>query len=409
MPRSSERFTIHFSRAVLINGVKSRWVMFGAALLLLGIGVTLLSPLFKQSAPVAQLALSQGTTAPLSATPQPDKPPGALSTSTPVATPSSGALTEARIIRVVSGDTLEVEVAGMVSVVKLSGVAAPDTAPQPMCFGRETEEYVGEMIKEASERVWLEQDVSERDGADRLPRYVWLDPLGAKRMLNEVLLAEGYARAAILPPDTRYEDRFLTIEKDARVSKRGLWGVCGGFGVPLPSQTPFVSPTEVIPTPAESLSLLIPTVSEPTVAIEPASPTPLLSAALESTPTLAPVVPSATRGATTTISTSSTPLRSPVAPPNARPTPADVQPSPRPPTQLPPKPTATNRPTAVILVATATIVAELPYDPNGPDRDCPDFATQAEAQAFFIAAGGPARDPHRLDGDHDGIACEALP
>lgn len=51
----------------------------------------------------------------------------------------------------------------------------------------------------------------------------------------------------------------------------------------------------------------------------------------------------------------------------------------------------------------------LPYDPNGPDRDCSDFATQAEAQAFFEAAGGPARDPHRLDGDHDGVACETLP
>lgn len=44
-----------------------------------------------------------------------------------------------------------------------------------------------------------------------------------------------------------------------------------------------------------------------------------------------------------------------------------------------------------------------------PDRDCADFATHAEAQAFFIAAGGPARDPHRLDGDNDGSACESLP
>ena len=51
----------------------------------------------------------------------------------------------------------------------------------------------------------------------------------------------------------------------------------------------------------------------------------------------------------------------------------------------------------------------LPYDPNGPDRDCPDFATQEEAQRFFLAAGGPDSDPHRLDGDHDGIACETLP
>jgi len=49
----------------------------------------------------------------------------------------------------------------------------------------------------------------------------------------------------------------------------------------------------------------------------------------------------------------------------------------------------------------------LPYDPTGPDRDCSDFSTQAEAQAFFEVAG--ADDPHRLDSDGDGVVCESLP
>ena len=48
------------------------------------------------------------------------------------------------------------------------------------------------------------------------------------------------------------------------------------------------------------------------------------------------------------------------------------------------------------------------YDPLGPDRDCGDFSIWSEAQSFFKAAGGPTRDPHRLDGDNDGIACESL-
>jgi len=51
----------------------------------------------------------------------------------------------------------------------------------------------------------------------------------------------------------------------------------------------------------------------------------------------------------------------------------------------------------------------LPYDPDGPDRDCGDFESGAVAQRFFVAAGGPAEDPHRLDGDDDGRACESLP
>lgn len=46
---------------------------------------------------------------------------------------------------------------------------------------------------------------------------------------------------------------------------------------------------------------------------------------------------------------------------------------------------------------------------TGGDKDCPDFKTQSEAQAFFISQGGPSKDPHRLDQDKDGVACETLP
>ncbi|WP_083940197.1 excalibur calcium-binding domain-containing protein [Saccharomonospora saliphila] len=40
-----------------------------------------------------------------------------------------------------------------------------------------------------------------------------------------------------------------------------------------------------------------------------------------------------------------------------------------------------------------------------PDLDCRDFSSQAEAQAEFDR---DPTDPHRLDADNDGIACEAL-
>lgn len=44
---------------------------------------------------------------------------------------------------------------------------------------------------------------------------------------------------------------------------------------------------------------------------------------------------------------------------------------------------------------------------TGGDKDCKDFATQREAQRFFESQG--PGDPHRLDRDKDGIACESLP
>jgi hypothetical protein len=50
------------------------------------------------------------------------------------------------------------------------------------------------------------------------------------------------------------------------------------------------------------------------------------------------------------------------------------------------------------------------YNPATPqnsfqDRDCKDFKTQKEAQSFFNQFSG---DPHKLDRDNDGIACEHL-
>jgi micrococcal nuclease len=49
----------------------------------------------------------------------------------------------------------------------------------------------------------------------------------------------------------------------------------------------------------------------------------------------------------------------------------------------------------------------VPVSGTGGDRDCSDFGSQGEAQRFFIANGGPASDPHKLDRDDDGIACES--
>ncbi len=40
------------------------------------------------------------------------------------------------------------------------------------------------------------------------------------------------------------------------------------------------------------------------------------------------------------------------------------------------------------------------------DLDCSDFASAAEAQKAFLAAGGPLSDPNNLDADGDGLACE---
>lgn len=58
--------------------------------------------------------------------------------------------------------------------------------------------------------------------------------------------------------------------------------------------------------------------------------------------------------------------------------------------------------------ATPVPIPTASHDPQGRDRNCGAFRTWDKARAFFEAAGGPEYDPHNLDGDNDGVPCEAL-
>ena len=87
-----------------------------------------------------------------------------------------------------------------------------------------------------------------------------------------------------------------------------------------------------------------------------------------------------------------------------------------------PKPTGT--PEGARSLSTATAVPAIDRkDPGSvPSEDqrpppppkkplpyfCSDFDTWREANEFFIAAGGPERDPYGLDSDGDGTPCEEL-
>ena len=63
--------------------------------------------------------------------------------------------------------------------------------------------------------------------------------------------------------------------------------------------------------------------------------------------------------------------------------------------------------TACTVACAALMVSGLAQGPAAAaDLDCADFRYQEDAQRVLDSTPG---DPHRLDGDHDGIACERLP
>lgn len=108
--------------------------------------------------------------------------------------------------------------------VRYIGINTPETvAPgRPVeCFGREASDRNRELVE--GQTVGLEKDVSETDDFGRLLRYVWL----GDRMVNSILVEEGYANASTYPPDVKYAETFVALQAQAREAGRGLWGdVC---------------------------------------------------------------------------------------------------------------------------------------------------------------------------------------
>ncbi len=130
------------------------------------------------------------------------------------------ALESGRVVRVIDGDTIEVEIDSDVYTVRYIGVDTPETkhptrGVEP--YGLEVTEFNRELVE--GKTVFMEKDVSEVDRFGRLLRYVWVNDV----MVDAVLVAEGYARVATFPPDVRYGEDFVTFEGKAREEGRGLW------------------------------------------------------------------------------------------------------------------------------------------------------------------------------------------
>jgi len=44
-------------------------------------------------------------------------------------------------------------------------------------------------------------------------------------MFNARLVAEGYAQVATFPPDVKYAELFVMLQREAQAAKKGLWGI----------------------------------------------------------------------------------------------------------------------------------------------------------------------------------------
>jgi micrococcal nuclease len=146
---------------------------------------------------------------------------------------ASGPAGTAVVVRPVDGDTVVVAIGGREEPVRLIGIDTPESvAPdRPVeCFGPEAKQRTGELLPEGTV-VRLERDVEARDRYERLLAYVIREE--DDRLVNLLLVEEGYAEAIAYPPNLAHQDELEQAEGAARAAGTGLWSACGGTDVAI--------------------------------------------------------------------------------------------------------------------------------------------------------------------------------
>ena len=131
---------------------------------------------------------------------------------------------EARVTRVVDGDTVEVLLNDKKQKVRVIGINTPETVDprRPVqCFGKEASNYAKEIL--TGQNVSLESDSTQadHDSYGRLLRYIWVD--NDKTDFGQKMIANGYAYEYTYDLPYKYQAEYKNAQNLAREEKRGLW------------------------------------------------------------------------------------------------------------------------------------------------------------------------------------------
>jgi micrococcal nuclease len=135
----------------------------------------------------------------------------------------------------VDGNTVKVIYHRRGESIRLIGIDTPESRPNKKAVkdaqrtksdietitsqGREATGFVRALVKPGI-FLEIEFDVRMRDKYGRLLAYLYL-PSG--KMLNEEIVKAGYAQLMTIPPNVKYQERFLKEYREARETHWGLW------------------------------------------------------------------------------------------------------------------------------------------------------------------------------------------
>jgi micrococcal nuclease len=130
-----------------------------------------------------------------------------------------------RVTQVFDGDTIEVEIDGVLEKVRYIGMDTPEThRPNTpvQCYGPEASERNKQILKDNLVRLEADTNSSNRDRYQRLLRHIYT-PEGV--LVGQQMIQEGYAFAYTRFPQM-HSKLYAEEEAKAKANKVGLWSFC---------------------------------------------------------------------------------------------------------------------------------------------------------------------------------------
>ena len=176
----------------------------------------------------ATLALYAGQTAYIGQSPLHSAAPAAAG-----AAPSTNG-GDYKIVKVVDGDTVDVEKNGQKMRLRLIGLDTPeivDLRKPVQCFAKEASDKARQILTGQTVRLEMDPTQGELDKYGRTLAYIFVPANSTIEgiLFNEYMIAEGFGHEYTYRLPYKYMEEFKAAEKSARENKKGLWadGVCG--------------------------------------------------------------------------------------------------------------------------------------------------------------------------------------
>ena len=124
------------------------------------------------------------------------------------------------VSRVVDGDTVDLADGTKVRFVGINAPESVDPHRPVQPYGKEASAYVKSLLQ--GKEILLQPGRTPRDKYGRLLAWVWL-PDG--RLVNALLVQEGYAQTYTFKDNPDHAELIQACEQEARQANRGLWAL----------------------------------------------------------------------------------------------------------------------------------------------------------------------------------------